>query len=116
MKRMFSAVRRAATAACWVAALCIAFLGSAQAKEEVTIGIGTQNTTTNTVTGGIIIKEMKLLEKYLPKSGKYASIEFNIDWQNFTSGPPITNGMVANKLQIGMMGDYPLLVNGATGQ
>ena len=89
---------------------------NALAKDTVTIGIGTQNTTTNTVTGGIVIKELKLLEKYLPKTGKYANIDFQLDWQNFTSGPPITNGMVANKLQIGMMGDYPLLVNGATGQ
>jgi NitT/TauT family transport system substrate-binding protein len=86
------------------------------AKEVVTIGIGTQNTTTNTVTGGVVLKELKLLEKHLPKAGKYANIEWKLDWQNFTSGPPITNGMVAGKLQIGMMGDYPLLVNGATGQ
>jgi NitT/TauT family transport system substrate-binding protein len=85
-------------------------------KQVVTLGIGTQNTTTNTVTGGVVIKELKLLEKYLPKTGKYANIEWKLDWQNFTSGPPVTNGMVAGKLQIGMMGDYPLLVNGATGQ
>ncbi|MDO8312833.1 MAG: ABC transporter substrate-binding protein [Sideroxyarcus sp.] len=89
---------------------------SVQAKETVTIGIGTQNTTTNTVTGGIVIKELGLLEKYLPKTGKYTNIDFKLDWQNATSGPPITNGMIANKIQIGMMGDYPLLVNGATGQ
>jgi len=89
---------------------------SASAGEVVNLGIGTQNTTTNTVTGGIVIKELKLLEKYLPKTGKYKDIEFKIEWQNFTSGPPVTNGMIANKLQIGMMGDYPLMVNGATGQ
>jgi NitT/TauT family transport system substrate-binding protein len=93
-----------------------AVFAQAQAKDVVTIGIGTQNTTTNTVTGGVVIKELKLLEKYLPKTGKYANVEWKLDWQNFTSGPPVTNGMVANKLQIGMMGDYPLLVNGATGQ
>jgi NitT/TauT family transport system substrate-binding protein len=87
-----------------------------QAKEVVTIGIGTQNTTTNTVTGGIVIKELGLLDKYLPKTGKYANIDFRVDWQNFTSGPPVTNGMMANKIQIGMMGDYPLLINGANGQ
>jgi NitT/TauT family transport system substrate-binding protein len=91
-------------------------LSLAQGKQVVNIGIGTQNTTTNTVTGGIVIKELKLLEKHLPKSGKYANVEWKLDWQNFTSGPPVTNGMVAGKLQIGMMGDYPLLVNGATGQ
>jgi NitT/TauT family transport system substrate-binding protein len=88
----------------------------AQGKQEVTIGIGTQNTTTNTVTGGIVLKELKLLEKHLPKTGKYKDVTWKLDWQNFTSGPPVTNGMVAGKLHIGMMGDYPLLVNGATGQ
>jgi NitT/TauT family transport system substrate-binding protein len=88
----------------------------AQGKQDITIGIGTQNTTTNTVTGGIVLKELKLLEKHLPKTGKYKDVTWKLDWQNFTSGPPVTNGMVAGKLQIGMMGDYPLLVNGATGQ
>ena len=96
-------------------ALCAA-LPAFAAKQEVVIGIGTQNTTTNTVTGGVVLKEMKLIEKYLPHTGKYKDIEFKLDWQNFTSGPPITNGMMAKKLHIGMMGDYPLLVNGATGQ
>jgi NitT/TauT family transport system substrate-binding protein len=86
------------------------------AVQEVTVGIGTQSTTTNTVTAGIVIDKLGLLDKYLPKTGKYANIKFVIDWQNFTSGPPVTNGMVANKLQIGMMGDYPLLVNGSTFQ
>ncbi|CAN5198219.1 ABC transporter substrate-binding protein [soil metagenome] len=84
--------------------------------EEVSVGIGTQNTTSNTVAGGIIINKLGLLEKNLPKTGKYKDIKFKIEWQNFTSGPPVTNGMVADKLQIGMMGDYPLLVNGATFQ
>ena len=99
-----------------VLALALASVPPALARQEVVIGIGTQNTTTNTVTGGVVLKEMKLIEKYLPTTGKYKDIDFKLDWQNFTSGPPITNGMMARKLQIGMMGDYPLLVNGATGQ
>lgn len=82
--------------------------------ETVTIGIGTQDTTTNTATSGVVIRKLHLLEKYLPKDGKYANIEFKLDWQNFTSGPPLTNGMMANKLQIGSMGDYPLVINGYT--
>ena len=96
----------------------LALAGSlpAFARQEVVISIGTQNTTTNTVTGGVVLKEMHLIEKYLPHTGKYKDIDFKFDWENFTSGPPITNGMMAKKLQIGMMGDYPLLVNGATGQ
>jgi NitT/TauT family transport system substrate-binding protein len=99
------------------ALLCLALaLPAVAAKQEVVIGIGTQNTTTNTVTGGVVIKELKLLEKHLPRTGKYKDVTFKLDWQNFTSGPPITNGMMAKRLQIGMMGDYPLLVAGATGQ
>lgn len=96
-------------------ALCLV-TGLSQAQTTIKIGIGTQNTTTNTVTGGIVIKELKLFEKYLPKTGKYAGVTYEFDWQNATSGPPITNGMMADKIQIGMMGDYPLLVAGATGQ
>jgi NitT/TauT family transport system substrate-binding protein len=90
--------------------------GAASAQTTVTIGIGTQDTTTNTVTTGTIVRELKLFEKHLPKNGKYSNIKFQLDWNNFTSGPPVTNGMMANKLQIGMMGDYPLVVNGFTFQ
>lgn len=99
-----------------LAVITLAVALPAAAQQEITIGIGTQNTTTNTVTGGVVLKELKLLEKHLPKTGKYKDVRFKLDWQNFTSGPPITNGMMAKKLHIGMMGDYPLLVNGATGQ
>ncbi|WP_426433658.1 ABC transporter substrate-binding protein [Bradyrhizobium genosp. P] len=94
-------------------ALALMFAGPA-AAETVTIGIGTQDTTTNTVTTGVVIRQLHLLEKYLPTSGKYANIKFELEWQNFTSGPPVTNGMMANKLQFGAMGDYPLVVNGFT--
>jgi NitT/TauT family transport system substrate-binding protein len=91
-------------------------LSTVVAAQTVTIGIGTQDTTTNTVNVGAVIRELKLLEKHLPTTGKYAGIQFKMDWQNFTSGPPVTNGMMANKLQFGAMGDYPLVVNGFTFQ
>ena len=112
MRTVFK-IKRLLTAGCGVAAFVFGSLVSAQTIE---IGIGTQNTTTNTVTGGVVIKELKLLEKHLPRTGKYQNVNYKLDWQNFTSGPPITNGMIANRIHIGMMGDYPLLVNGATGQ
>lgn len=84
--------------------------------QTINIGIGTQDTTTNTVTAGAVIRNLKLLEKHLPKDGKYAGVTYAIDWQNFTSGPPVTNGMMAGRLQFGAMGDYPLVVNGFTFQ
>jgi NitT/TauT family transport system substrate-binding protein len=99
-----------------VAAAITLVPGHARAQTNLEIGIGTQNTTTNTVTGGVVLKELGLLEKYLPTTGKYKDFKYSFAWQNATSGPPITNGMMANNIQIGMMGDYPLMVNGATGQ
>lgn len=96
--------------------LAAMFVPAAAPAETIEIGIGTQNTTTNTVTGGVVLKELGLLEKHLPKTGRYKDVQYSLSWQNATSGPPITNGMMANNIQIGMMGDYPLMVNGATGQ
>src|SRR5919201_673104 len=75
------------------AAAALVGAGAATAQTTVTIGIGTQDTTTNTVTTGVIVRELKLFEKHLPKDGKYANIKFQLEWNNFTSGPPVTNGM-----------------------
>ena len=98
-----------------IIAVAVGFASGAQA-EEITIGIGTQDTTTNTVTTGVVIRQLHLLEKFLPHDGKYAGAIYTLDWQNFTSGPPVTNAMIAGKLQFGAMGDFPLLVNGFTFQ
>jgi NitT/TauT family transport system substrate-binding protein len=81
--------------------------------ETIEIAIGHQSMCTDTYTGGIVIKELKLLEKHLPKTGKYQDAQYEISWSDYSSGGPITNQMLANKLSIGVMGDYPLLVNGA---
>src|SRR5688572_16917928 len=83
-----------------------------QAK-TVRVAIGHQSMCTDTYTAGIVVKELKLLEKHLPKDGKYADIEFDVRWSDYSSGGPITNQMLANKLDFGVMGDYPLIVNGA---
>src|SRR5215469_17554219 len=107
--------RHLATLSIAISATALMLAGPASA-ETVTIGLGTQDTTTNTVTAGTIIRQLHLLEKYLPKDGRYASIKFEIEWNNFTSGPPVTNTMMANKAQFGVMGDYPLVVNGFTFQ
>lgn len=98
-----------------VAATAISF-GHAAMAETITIGIGHQSTVTNTVPGGIIMEKLELLEKYLPTTGEYADVEYDIVYRDYTSGPPITNQMIAGKLHFGVMGDYPLIVNGATFQ
>ncbi len=80
---------------------------------KIDIAIGHQSMCTDTYTAGIIVKELGLLEKYLPKEGKYADAEYSVSWADYSSGGPITNQMMANKLNFGVMGDYPLIVNGA---
>lgn len=81
--------------------------------ETIRVAIGTQDTTINCATGGLIIREKKLLEKYLPHDGKYKDATYDIVWRNFTSGAPLTNEMVAGKLDFGAMADFPGSMNGA---
>lgn len=90
--------------------------GNTSDKKVVRIAIGTQDQVINTATGGAVIREEKLLEKYLPKTGKYQNVEYKIEWSSYTSGPPITNKMLANQLDLGMMGDFPLTINMTTFQ
>ncbi|MEE7456050.1 ABC transporter substrate-binding protein [Methylorubrum populi] len=108
--------RRSTVSALALLAAGIATGSPAGAETVLNVGIGTQDTTTNTATVGVVVRQLKLIEKHLPKTGKYADVAIRLDWQNFTSGPPVTNGMMAGKLQFGAMGDYPLVVNGYTFQ
>src|SRR3954462_7754665 len=86
-------------------------LGAAQA-ETIRVAIGTQDTTINCATGGLLIRELKLLEKYLPHDGKYKDVTYDISWKNFTAGAPLTSEMVAHKLDFGAMADFPSVLNG----
>jgi NitT/TauT family transport system substrate-binding protein len=88
-------------------------LAAAHAGETIRVAIGTQDTTINCATGGLLIRELKLLEKYLPHDGRYKDVQYDIQWKNFTSGAPLTNEMVADKLDIGSMADFPGANNGA---
>ena len=97
-------------------AAALAFTLTATADAQTTtipITIGHQSMCTDTYTAGIVVKELGLLEKRLPRVDKYKGVKFQISWSDYASGGPITNQMLANRLSIGVMGDYPLIVNGA---
>ena len=94
-------------------AAALAFAPAAFAAETIRVAIGTQDTTINCATGGLLIRELHLLEKYLPHDGKYKDVQYDIEWHNFTSGAPLTNEMVADKLDFGAMADFPGSLNGA---
>src|SRR4051794_40676448 len=94
------------------ATLALAFTAPALA-ETVDITVGHQSMCTDTYTAGIVVKELGLLEKNLPTDGRYKDVAYHVTWNDYASGGPITNEMLAGKLNIGVMGDYPLIVNGA---
>ncbi|MEO1692408.1 MAG: ABC transporter substrate-binding protein [Cyanobacteria bacterium J06631_6] len=80
-------------------------------KNTIRISIGTQDQVINTAIGGATVREMDLLRKYLPTTGKYEGVNYDIQWSSYTSGPPITNKMLANQIDIGLMGDFPAAIN-----
>ncbi|MEO0645692.1 MAG: ABC transporter substrate-binding protein [Cyanobacteria bacterium J06650_10] len=81
------------------------------AGETIRISIGTQDQVINTAVGGATVRELELLEKHLPTDGKYEGVEYDIQWSSYTSGPPITNKMLADQIDIGLMGDFPAVIN-----
>ncbi|WP_376712004.1 ABC transporter substrate-binding protein [Bradyrhizobium hereditatis] len=100
------------------AAVAVAVLGltGLSRAETIRVAVGTQDTTINCATGGLLIRELKLLEKFLPRDGKYKDVTYDIQWKNFTSGAPLTNEMVAGKLDFGAMADFPGSLNGVAFQ
>lgn len=95
-----------------VVLICLFVVNTISAK-SIRIAIGHQSKCTDTYSAGIIVKKLKLIQKYLPKDGEYKGVDYTFDWKDYSSGSPITNQMMANKLDFGVMGDYPLIVNGA---
>jgi NitT/TauT family transport system substrate-binding protein len=87
-----------------------------QSEEVIRIGIGTQDTTINCAAGGAVVRELHLLEKYLPHDGRYKDIKYEIVWHNFTSGAPANTEMLANKLDITNMADFPAILGASAFQ
>ena len=79
------------------------------AEETITINLGVQNSTIPTITAGLILQRLRLLEQFLPRTGRYASVKYDLQWRNFLSGTPIAEGLRDRQLDIGVLGDYPLL-------
>jgi NitT/TauT family transport system substrate-binding protein len=52
---------------------------------------------------GVVIKQRELWKKYLPKGS-------TVNFEAHLTGPPMVNALLANKMQVGTMGDMPSLV------
>ncbi|MET8074836.1 ABC transporter substrate-binding protein [Streptomyces sp. NPDC005303] len=90
--------------------------GSAQAGDgsTVTVTVGYQSKTINTVTAGTLLRSLGYFEKEL--DSLHDGHTYKVDWQDYATGAPITAQMTAGKIDIGSMGDFPLLINAARGK
>ncbi|MFF2083040.1 ABC transporter substrate-binding protein [Nocardia sp. NPDC058176] len=82
----------------------------------VKVVIGYQSKTINTVTAGTLLKAQGYLEQRLQQLTDAGGAKYQVEWQDYDTGAPITAQMVAEKIDIGSMGDYPLLINGSRTQ
>lgn len=90
--------------------------GSAEAGDgsTVTVTVGYQSKTINTVTAGTLLRSLGYFEKEL--NALHDGRTYKVDWQDYATGAPITAQMTAGKIDIGSMGDFPLLINAARGK
>lgn len=104
------------------AALAVALLGTVLAgctvagaadSSTIQVVIGYQSKTINTVTAGTLLRSRGYFEKRLAALGRKDGKKYQVVWQDYATGAPITGQMVAGKIDIGSMGDYPLLINGS---
>jgi NitT/TauT family transport system substrate-binding protein len=86
---------------------------AAVAPETIRVAIGTQDTTINCATGGPLVRELHLLEKFLPHDGKYKGVKYDIQWENQPTGAQLNSKYLANQLDIVQMADFPSVL-GAT--
>ncbi|MFF9362390.1 ABC transporter substrate-binding protein [Streptomyces griseoluteus] len=80
----------------------------------VTVTVGYQSKTINTVTAGTLLRSLGYFEKQLNSLGDGRT--YKVAWQDYATGAPITAQMTAGKIDIGSMGDFPLLINAARGR
>jgi NitT/TauT family transport system substrate-binding protein len=106
----------AATATAVLLLFPLAGCGSAEAGSgsTVTVTVGYQSKTINTVTAGTLLRSLGYFEKELNALGDGKT--YRVDWQDYATGAPITAQMTAGKIDIGSMGDFPLLINAARGK
>src|SRR5690606_32813689 len=108
--------RLVVVAAAAVLALTGCSLEEAGSGDTVKVVVGYQSKTINTVTAGTLLRAQGYLEQRLQKITDGGGAKYDVEWQDYDTGAPITAQMVAEKIDIGSMGDYPLLINGSRTQ
>jgi NitT/TauT family transport system substrate-binding protein len=87
-----------------------------QSSGVVNVVVGYQSKTINTVTAGTLLRAQGYLEHRLADITSRTGTRYAVRWQDYDTGAPITAQMLAEKIDIGSMGDYPMLINGSKTQ
>ncbi|MEN4398272.1 ABC transporter substrate-binding protein [Mycolicibacterium senegalense] len=82
-------------------------------EPPVVVNVGYQSKTINTVNAGTLLRDRGDFETALNELGAATGTRYRVVWQDFASGAPLTAQMIATHVDIGSMGDYPLLTNGS---
>ncbi|MFJ8660204.1 ABC transporter substrate-binding protein [Streptomyces sp. NPDC093795] len=90
--------------------------GDPAGARTVTVTVGYQSKTINTVTAGTLLRSLGHFEEELAAQGRKDGTTYRVAWQDYATGAPITAQMTAGKIDIGSMGDFPLLINAARGK
>ncbi|OBG05363.1 ABC transporter substrate-binding protein [Mycolicibacter sinensis] len=91
-------------------------LDSTAPGDSVDVVVGYQSKTINTATAGTLLRARGYLEHRLADITARTGTKYRVEWQDYDTGAPITAQMLAEKIDIGSMGDYPMLVNGVRTQ
>jgi NitT/TauT family transport system substrate-binding protein len=87
-----------------------------QSSGVINVVVGYQSKTINTVTAGTLLRAQGYLEHRLADITARTGTRYAVRWQDYDTGAPITAQMLAEKIDIGSMGDYPMLINGSKTQ
>lgn len=82
-------------------------------EPTVVVNVGYQSKTINTINAGTLMRDRAEFENTLAELGETNGKKYRVVWQDFSSGAPLTAQMIASHVDIGSMGDYPLLTNGS---
>lgn len=96
-----------------VGAALVAMTMTACASDDgaVDVVVGYQSKTINTITAGSLLRSRGYFEQALAEETSKTGVRYDVTWEDYDTGAPITAQGLAGRIDIGSMGDSPLVLN-----